>query len=400
MPTAPVPTGTHFAASIDSKPVRDAIRARIVQLDATLASLAQSTQATMLERQKLLKALDSYRYPTNTLPHEILSEVFIHTLEAYPGRPTLAGKSSPWSLGRVCKTWYEVMLSTHRLWARLDLDETQHHHPRFMTHGLPVLEKWLKRSGVCPLSIRFHAEELGIKFLEALLRHATRWQDVDLEIPFEFFHRLNVSMPMLRKATLDRALYDDEPSVGDHPLPVLTQALQLETMVLKAMLKPMSFALPLSRITTLSASVQYSDVFKLLSSALALEICELELWPPQEDTDISPLPLPLPHLHFLRIIASATAMEVDEEEPWSIQDLCGALTVPALQDLAVEYSLLDRSYDRDSPSWLHPLRSSPQNPSRVVLLCHDYEDSPRIGRYEGVFPEAHVSIEYGFLWPH
>jgi hypothetical protein len=54
------------------------------------------------EKQLAQERLDSYTYPVLTLPNEIVGEIFVHVLPAYPLCPPLTGPDSPNSLAQIC----------------------------------------------------------------------------------------------------------------------------------------------------------------------------------------------------------------------------------------------------------------------------------------------------------
>ncbi|KAK6977953.1 F-box domain-containing protein, partial [Favolaschia claudopus] len=65
--------------------------------------------------------LDAFIYPVLTLPNEVVSEIFIQFLPAYPKPPPLVGTSSPTLLTHICQKWRAIALATPKLWRVIDM---------------------------------------------------------------------------------------------------------------------------------------------------------------------------------------------------------------------------------------------------------------------------------------
>ncbi|KAJ7633160.1 hypothetical protein FB45DRAFT_726666, partial [Roridomyces roridus] len=211
--------------------------------------------------------------PVLTLPTEITSEIFLQFLPPYPERPALAGRLSPSFLLRICRTWRDVALST--LWCAMRL----YIWPPFQQRHL--LEAWLRRSGSLPLSIAVQSE-LGVDshliiitpLMDAILSHASRWQEMDIFLPFDILGLLTCSMPLLRSLTLGPSALlsssDTEP-----PLALFMQAPNLEDVTLYEDFDPFRIMLPWSQITTLTASPYVDEAAEMLRNAPRLVNCTL-----------------------------------------------------------------------------------------------------------------------------
>ncbi|KAJ6565479.1 hypothetical protein DFH09DRAFT_919534, partial [Mycena vulgaris] len=128
-----------------------AARARIADISPQISELEGSRRSLKQEQELAQGRLDAYAYPVLTLPNEIISEIFVHFLQPYPKRPPIVGLLSPTMLGQICRQWRDITLSTPALWRAVGL---------FLQRGsrlreqIPLLEKFLKRSGALPLSIK------------------------------------------------------------------------------------------------------------------------------------------------------------------------------------------------------------------------------------------------------
>ncbi|KAJ6470252.1 hypothetical protein C8R47DRAFT_1325308 [Mycena vitilis] len=123
-------------------------RARIKTLDAQISDLTRFLSAAQAERAVLRGRLNSYRYPVFTLPNELVSEIFVHFLPAYPLCPPLTGTRSPELLPQICRKWRDIALSTPTLWRAISLDSGE-----AAVEQRERVKDWLRRFGYCPLSI-------------------------------------------------------------------------------------------------------------------------------------------------------------------------------------------------------------------------------------------------------
>ncbi|KAJ6472289.1 hypothetical protein C8R47DRAFT_918122, partial [Mycena vitilis] len=64
------------------------------------------------ERNVVQARVDDFAYPVFTLPNEIVAEVFLQFLPAYPNQPRSSGVLSPMMLGQICHRWREIAWST------------------------------------------------------------------------------------------------------------------------------------------------------------------------------------------------------------------------------------------------------------------------------------------------
>ncbi|KAJ6474423.1 hypothetical protein C8R47DRAFT_708876 [Mycena vitilis] len=99
----------------------EADRVRVAELEAHIVELQRSLAVLQSEKVSAQERLASYKYPVLTVPNELISEIFIHFLPAYPVCPPLTGPRSPAVLTQICHRWREVALSTPSLWRALSL---------------------------------------------------------------------------------------------------------------------------------------------------------------------------------------------------------------------------------------------------------------------------------------
>jgi hypothetical protein len=81
----------------------EADRVRVAEIEAQILNSECSPSALRIEQAQAKQRLDSYKFPVLTLPNEIVSEIFLHFIPAYPRSPPLAGILSPTCLTYICR---------------------------------------------------------------------------------------------------------------------------------------------------------------------------------------------------------------------------------------------------------------------------------------------------------
>ncbi|KAJ6589135.1 hypothetical protein B0H19DRAFT_1058189 [Mycena capillaripes] len=104
------------------------------------------------------------------------------------GPHLFAEHEPPLLLGRICRQWRSIALSTPELWTAIQL-----HCPYYIEKVLPALDRWLLRSGTLPLTIdlqyRVYPDTSSDGILQLLKRHSAQLQNLTLNIPPEDFFR-------------------------------------------------------------------------------------------------------------------------------------------------------------------------------------------------------------------
>ncbi|KAJ7606623.1 hypothetical protein FB45DRAFT_949496 [Roridomyces roridus] len=312
-----------------------------------------------------------------SFPNEITAEIFTHFLPPYPDRPSVVGPLSPSFLLGICRQWYDLDI-------QVDDDElhAQQHH---------LLQLWLQRSGNCPLSIELRNFESGSlrrrshplmpAFLETMLCHASRWQDMHIFMPYENLRQLeaSVSMPLLRSLTFGpdnlHRMTDDTP---ERPMHLFTQAPQLKAVVLSHSFNPFCITLPWSQITTLEAVLFDDQFFEILRQAQALESCTL--WLNSQDFESPNLPT-IPTLSRLRYLKVEGGTK---EWAFFLQGFLRRLgTLPALESLHISEMFLGP----DPVDAICSLR--PRGYPREIEI---WQACASLDVYRGAFPEAQLAI--------
>ncbi|KAJ6481847.1 hypothetical protein C8R45DRAFT_313381 [Mycena sanguinolenta] len=93
----------------------------VAQMQAQVRDLKRSITELRAEQDIAQQRIDSFKYyPVLTLPNEIISEIFLHFLPAYPAYPPLFGTPSPTSLTQICRKWRGLALATPGLWRAIE----------------------------------------------------------------------------------------------------------------------------------------------------------------------------------------------------------------------------------------------------------------------------------------
>ncbi|KAJ7216901.1 hypothetical protein C8J57DRAFT_1395958 [Mycena rebaudengoi] len=311
------------------------VRSRIYELDTRILALQASLAAAHREREDLQSRLNDYTYPILTLPVEITSEIFIHTLPVYPARPPLTGTRSPTLLSQICRRWRDIAFGTPRLWRAIQLDITRETH---LEKQLCVLTTWLSRSKDFPLSISLDYEceaelcdsELP-DFTDAPISSATRWEYIHLIIPFHNLDWIRGPFPLLCDLAIGRSNY----AYDELEIPAASpfhDAPRLQKVHLCVLFDASHAFLPWWQFTSISFErCEPSVLANILPHAVSLQDFDGTLW--DEDEDV-----PVAHIHPVTQPIHIRSLILRDEgsttgAPQKL--LLDALTTPALRHLMV-----------------------------------------------------------------
>ncbi|KAF8151581.1 hypothetical protein B0H34DRAFT_134083 [Crassisporium funariophilum] len=140
---------------------------------------------------------------TMQLPPELMAQIFAETchppFKSFRARCIYpVQKTTPFTLGQVCRHWRAVVWSTPFIWSYVCL-ELSCSPDRFMAQ-VELLENWLERSGTCPLTINlFYSDSQYQVVYSQLFRNLTkvlaidahRCQVVDFALPSWWYKVIN-----------------------------------------------------------------------------------------------------------------------------------------------------------------------------------------------------------------
>jgi len=298
-------------------------RTRVADIDTQIVVLERSLAALRSEKALAQERLDSYKYPVLTLPNEIISEIFVQFLPAYPLCPPSIGPLSPTLLTYICRRWREISLATPMLWRAITLSFYD-----VPFHRCHILD-FLTRSGCCPLSIQGdddYVQEPGPEVFAALVPHRARWEHLHLHLSPRQLPTIDGPMPLLRHLYL---LLADQPDPAE--ILSLCEVPLLRSVVLDRHAIS-SVNLPWAQLTSLTInSVFRSEYLPILQQASNLVQCELNIiyLGSEDDADSNEISLPC--------LKSLTLGDFDTDWEGRYPDV---FVVPALRSLQMPRSFL------------------------------------------------------------
>ncbi|KAJ6562312.1 hypothetical protein B0H19DRAFT_95704 [Mycena capillaripes] len=298
--------------------VLEADRTHVANLETQILVLERALLALQTEKALVQERLDSYKYPVLTLPSEIVSEIFLHFLPTYPGRPPLTGLFSPTVLTHICHKWREIAIATPMLWRAITFSERHSH----------IFKTWLNRSGCCPLAFNLVDWNASTEVFASATLHCARWEYFKLTLyrsPSDL-HSLDGPMPLLRYLDLSLGVQSD---------PIVTVALRevplLRTVIFDASAAA-SVTLPWAQLTSLTLKGIYPrECIPVLQQTSELLYCRVNLYCPEDDQ------LPLPDIRLVHL----ETLVLSQSGSTAITGYLETLIAPALCSLQIPEVFLD-----------------------------------------------------------
>ncbi|KAK0452599.1 hypothetical protein EV421DRAFT_2015406 [Armillaria borealis] len=172
-------------------------------------------QVWRLMMQEVSKEFSSTLAPIRRLPSKLLLSVFRETQSKPdesppPGfyRPTIKFMQDTLTLGHVCTSWRDIVVSSPELWSQFKITFPclSANNPSLLKFP-PFLKTILPLSGQLPLEIHFGFYNFGvdigpssgaaIEVLSLLLGERHRWKSADLNLPLDMFEQLRASSGQL-----------------------------------------------------------------------------------------------------------------------------------------------------------------------------------------------------------
>ncbi|KAJ7651509.1 hypothetical protein DFH06DRAFT_1475565 [Mycena polygramma] len=300
----------------------EADRVRVAELQAQIVQLELSVSALRNEKSLVQERLDAYKYPVSTLPNEIISEIFVHFLPAYPRIPPLTGTFSPALLTQICRRWREIALATPALWRAVgSYNEGIALNCEMLAE---IFNIWLNRSRCCPVSIEIGKADPNVdlsKILATVVPHRARCECLELALSPAQLRVIEGPMPWLRN--LDLLLSANLASDGDVQV-VLREVPLLRIVALNDVAASM-VVLPWAQITSLTlAPVFPYECVPILQQTTNLVYCELHVF---DSSSEPPWPdITLPYLKTLVFVDPHIEQYTNFHE---------SFIVPALRNLEV-----------------------------------------------------------------
>ncbi|KAJ7149674.1 hypothetical protein C8R46DRAFT_1009101 [Mycena filopes] len=378
-------------------------RAHIEAMTARMNSVYHYLCQLNVRRNTLKAHLDAYIYPVLTLPNEIVSEIFLHTVPSDLGDRVPDPTHGPLLVAQICRKWRDIALSTPRLWSGIALELTD----AGEAAQLDLLDTWIARSRDSPLSISiFHNKlpdpgvviRLGTMiepFIEAIALHSKRWKHLELFIPISDFMRVpfNDEMPLLQTLTLGitdmdmftgiLSAFPPSPSWPKeifHAAPALREFRTVTGFAPKTLLPPWA---QLTTIILLNPQAP-NTVLEILRSASTVSTFTSTVGHYDEEDDedarrLTAVP-PLTHLAALRFICTRDARYIG---------VLQQLTLPALRTL----TLSELPFFCGVQATVRALLERSRSP--VEEMCITITDAVyKMGEYRDAWPGVgHIQVE-------
>ncbi|KAJ7908967.1 hypothetical protein B0H13DRAFT_2494530 [Mycena leptocephala] len=164
-----------------------------------MLSSLEADRVRVAELEVQIVDLERALYPVLTLPNEIISEIFIHFLPVYSGRPPFTGLLSPTLLTQICCKWREIALGTPSLWNAMELTTKNHID---LEQQVNIARMWLNRSHCCPLSLRLSLIGATVDLSQVfatVVPHRARLERLTLYLSPSYLPTIEGPMPLLRQ---------------------------------------------------------------------------------------------------------------------------------------------------------------------------------------------------------
>ncbi|KAJ7149639.1 hypothetical protein C8R46DRAFT_1125660 [Mycena filopes] len=305
----------------------DFTRRRIAEIDAEILALKDALSKAKLERKALKQHLASYIYPVLTLPNEVVSEIFLQTLDK---SPSLGGRASPIYLGHICQRWRDIALSTPSLWSTMDIAMRHFKAPQ---NYLRLLDVWLTRSRHCPLSVTFTDVFNGRvwimpRIMEAILAHQARWETIEFNTSWDVLPDIQTALPLLGRLDIYLMAFQESThsSAGMAGSAKTLFGPHLTTVALYGMKADM-VRLPWTQLTSITIGAPLGRIAKILRSATNLRELSVSAHRDGDNGGHSHSIPALMHLQSLRFVSGTSEGQVA---------LSSRLTLPGLKELHLQ----------------------------------------------------------------
>ncbi|KAJ7353225.1 hypothetical protein DFH08DRAFT_856251 [Mycena albidolilacea] len=252
---------------------RAADRSRIAHIEAQISELERTISSLKEEKYSLRARLAIYTYPVLTLPNEIVSEIFVHFLPAFPQFPPPIGLLSPYLLCQICRKWRDIAFSTPALWSVISLTFCK---AGRVPQKLRYLQISIERSGSCRLSLklgtRLNKSQL-VELRRMIIDHFHRVEYLDLSSwpGFEFSTDTEFSLPRLRGLKLGY-------SIEELTTPFVAPLLQ--HVVLRTLYALPSSIFPWFQLTVITVLwIKLNDYSYLMNQLVNVVHCHLSIYP-------------------------------------------------------------------------------------------------------------------------
>ncbi|KAJ7879490.1 hypothetical protein B0H14DRAFT_1603545 [Mycena olivaceomarginata] len=202
---------------------------KLKDLDDEIDAMRKALDKLTEERDTISAYVEAHKAllsPFRRLPRDIIEAIFMACLPTHRDC-VMSAQEAPVILGRICSSWRMISHSFPRLWSSLHIVEPVYQYNSSLdlqrakvAQRLEVADAWLRRSGMCPLSISLQSHHYGLNigppfmdstpnadsFLDTLVPFASRWQNISLTISLSAVQTLlrltENEVPLLKSLTI------------------------------------------------------------------------------------------------------------------------------------------------------------------------------------------------------
>ncbi|KAJ7448333.1 hypothetical protein FB451DRAFT_1103074 [Mycena latifolia] len=153
------------------------LRSRLTEIEQQIVRLESQLARLRVEREGIVEKLDSIVYPILTVPPEVTSEIFIHSVGRPNYSPSRGPKyDGPLRLASICRAWRAIALSTPRIWTHFHAWSPAIIH-RPTENVSDLLGCWLPRAGSLPLDVVIQLPAVCSYYaiLSTLAQYSSQW---------------------------------------------------------------------------------------------------------------------------------------------------------------------------------------------------------------------------------
>jgi hypothetical protein len=342
----------------------------LANIDAELQRLSELWDQAQSQRTQIVNFIDTYSIilsPIRRISPDILHEIFSYCLPTNRN-PVMSTSEAPLILTQICRSWRSVALSCPRIWARIHIpiccdsdlnsealnEEEFHAQNRLcyetMQRRCEHIQKWLSRSATFPISISIGYPNFGFgiiredqtkwedkivkKLFETLLPFASRWKDIEIQLPSDLYLYLESLISAESVSSLQnlklcaRSRGRSLPGLDESSKLSLLHAPGLKSIAIRSWDLSAQLSPPLiwDGLTHFCAEMTFEakSALHLLKQSPNLVYLQLSLVEQENDSqETSPSSVYLPFLRTLRI--------VDTENPAASAIFFDSLDTPRLQ---------------------------------------------------------------------
>ncbi|KAJ7609814.1 hypothetical protein FB45DRAFT_1010103 [Roridomyces roridus] len=270
----------------------------VLEAASELQGLRAEAEPVIVHRAAI-QAEETRHYPLETIPDDIVREIFLHSLPAH-GSIQPSRYSVPLVLAQICTRWREVLLGTVQLWSSIDFTLEASSSDQSNPHSdgiVQLLHTWFRRAKAHPLSLTVRCSRACVVLPAGLIpliqQYAPQFSTLALSVPSsqwdEFIRSISGPFPALRHLSLHTQNHC-RLLVGPNAFPAFDDMPQLEELHIHIMTRFSNLRLRSKTLTTLKLippAITHPLPLESLSLGVALYLHDVTL-PHLRNLDVVP----------------------------------------------------------------------------------------------------------------